>query len=312
MKSFRVTDYYKSISINKPQLEKQFTPDIREKDVLSYEVGDPLNEEEHIVAPRLVHRYKDRVLLLVTDNCRLYCRHCFRRDFIDRGDNDITDKEIDAACLYIKNNIDVHEVLISGGDPLTLGYKRLSYLLHSLKSARDNLVIRIGTRVPIVDPDFIDNGMLDLFKSISPVWMALQVNHPDELTPRVKEVLNKLTFSGVTLLNQAVLLKGVNDNLETLKQLCQKLLEFRVKPYYIFQGDLAKGTSHLRVPISKGLKLMASLRDEVSGIAMPTYAVDIPGGGGKIPLNPDFIESEDDNFYYLKNSAGFIGKYPKE
>jgi lysine 2,3-aminomutase len=242
----------------------------------------------------------------------LYCRHCFRRDFIDRGENDITDSEVDLACLYITEHPGVHEVLISGGDPLTLDVERLAGILNKIKLCRKNIVIRIGTRVPIVDPGMVSDKLLMVLKENSPIWMALQVNHPDELTPRVGEVLEKLTSSGVTLLNQSVLLKGINDSVEVLRDLSFKLLENRVKPYYLFQGDLAEGTSHLRVPLKKGLKIMSLLRDEISGIAMPIYAVDIPGGGGKVPLNSDFIIDEDEKYYYLKNSAGFTGKYPKE
>lgn len=312
MKSYRVTEYYKKISKDKPHLLKQFTPDKRENNILKYEVCDPLDEGKHMVSQRLVHRYKNRVLLLVTDNCRLYCRHCFRRDFIDRGENDISDIQLDDACKYIINHPQVHEVLISGGDPLTLGSKRISYIISKLKKTRNNIVIRIGTRVPVVDPELITDELLDVLKESSPIWMALQVNHPDELTPEVGLTLNRLNSAGVSLLNQSVLLKDINDSVEVLRDLSFKLLEMNVKPYYLFQGDLAQGTSHLRVPLKKGLEIMEKLRDEVSGIGLPTYAVDIPGGGGKVPLNSDFIINEDEEFYYLKNSAGFIGKYPKE
>ncbi len=312
MNSYRVTDYYKTKSMGKAALWRQFKPDEREKHILPYEVTDPLNELKHMVSPRLIHRYKDRVLLLVTDNCLLYCRHCFRRDFIDRGENDITDNEVDLACLYIKQHPEVHEVLLSGGDPLTLDVKRLRGILNKIKLCRKNIIIRIGTRVPIVDPKMVTDDLIDVLKENSPIWMALQVNHPDELTEEAGEVLEKLSYAGVTLLNQSVLLKDVNDSVDILRDLSFKLLENRVKPYYLFQGDLAEGTSHLRVPLKKGLELMGLLRDEVSGIALPTYAVDIPGGGGKVPLNSDYIIDEDEKYYYLKNSSGFVGQYPKE
>lgn len=312
MNSYSVTDYYKTISKDNSSLLKQFSPDGREKHILPYEVSDPLDELKHMVSPRLIHRYKDRVLLLVTDNCRIYCRHCFRRDFIDKGAEDITNEELTLVCSYINNHPEVHEVLLSGGDPLTLEPSRLSFILSKIKGCRKNIIIRIGTRVPIVDPEMITDDLVSVLKEASPVWMALQVNHPDELTDVVREVLSRLSFAGVSLLNQSVLLKDINDSVEVLRDLSFKLLEFRVKPYYIFQGDLAEGTSHLRVPLKKGLQIMKKLRDEVSGIALPVYAVDIPGGGGKIPLNSDFITGEDDNYYYLTNSEGFTGKYPKE
>ena len=265
-----------------------------------------------MVTPRLVHRYKNRVLLLVTDNCKMYCRHCFRRDFIDKGENDITYSEIDKACFYIQTHPEVEEILISGGDPLTLNIKKLSYLLCTLKKINHNIIIRIGTRVPIVDPNSIEPEILELFTSITSLWISLQINHPDELTKESCAAIKKIQNCGAQILNQSVLIKNLNDNSTILAKLSNKLLINNIKPYYIFQGDLAKGTSHFRVPLKRGLELITELRDLVSGVGMPTYAVDIPGGGGKIPLNKEYIDSEDDNFYYLINSTGFIGRYPKE
>ena len=312
MKSYRVTDYYKSISPEGSVLRKQYMPDDKEEIVKEYENLDPLDENRHMVAPRLIHRYKDRVLLLTTGNCLLYCRHCFRRDFIDKSDAPLTDRELNMATNYIKNHPEVHEVILSGGDPLTLNLKRLGQILKAVNGIRPHLVIRIGTRVPIVSPDTITNEHIKLFSELGNIWINLQCNHPDELTNKVQELLIKINMAGVNLLNQSVLLKGVNDSVEVLTKLSHRLLECRVKPYYLFQGDLAKGTSHFRVPIKRGLEIMRLLREEVSGIALPTYAVDIPGGGGKIPLNSDYITGEDKDYYYLTNNQGFTGKYPKE
>ncbi|MGL1894438.1 MAG: KamA family radical SAM protein [Spirochaetaceae bacterium] len=312
MNNFKVTPYYESIAVGNPPLLKQYQPDSREKNILPYEVSDPLDEKKHMITPRLIHRYADRVLVLVTDNCLLYCRHCFRRDFIGKGQNIITDSELDDVCKYIDSNNDVHEVLLSGGDPLTIPISRLSEILNRIVNIRPNLVIRIGTRVPIVSPGSITPELLELFRNTSSIWLALQCNHPLELTSEVQVAVDSLRFAGVTLVNQAVLLKGINDDSLILKDLCHKLLEFGIKPYYIFQGDLARGTSHLRVPLKEGLKIMGELRDLVSGLALPIYAVDIPGGGGKIHLTKDFIVDEDEDNYILKNSDGFIGKYPKE
>lgn len=308
----RVSDYYKTISRDNLALSRQFCYDPLEEIEQDYEVSDPLDENRYMVVPQLIHRYKDRVLLLVTNECRLYCRHCFRREYVGGGNSHINKTELKAALDYIKNNELIHEVILSGGDPLVLGYKALGRILKDIKSIRKNIVIRIGTRVPIVDPTFITDSMVSMLAENTPIFMAIQCNHPSELTVEVKNILDKLSSAGVVLLNQAVLLKGINDSVEIQKELCHKLLEVRVKPYYLFQGDLAKGTSHFRVPLGKGLEIYSKLRDEVSGIALPIYAVDIPGGGGKVPLNGSFIESEDEDFYYLKNSVGFIGKYPKE
>jgi lysine 2,3-aminomutase len=312
MKSFRVPDYYKIKACNCPPMKRQFTPDDREDIVLPYEVSDPLDENSHMVSPRLIHRYKDRVLMLVTDKCQLYCRHCFRRDYIDSGSSSINNEEIEKASIYIKAHPEVHEIILSGGDPLTLPIEDLAFLLQSINSIRDNLVIRIGTRVPIVNPIEISDKLIELLQSHGNIWLNLQCNHPKELTEEVRCVLKSFSMAGIHLLNQSVLLKDINDSVDILKKLSHRLLEFGVKPYYIFQGDLAKGTSHLRVPITKGLEIMSQLRNELSGLAMPLYAVDIPGGGGKIPLNRDYITGEDDEYYYLTNREGFNGKYPKE
>lgn len=312
MRKSRVTKYYAAIAKNNSPLWMQFTPTDAEDNVLDYEVSDPLNENKHKVNNRLIHRYKDRVLLLATGKCLLYCRHCFRRDFIEDDEGEITDSDIEDTVLYIQNHLEVHEILISGGDPFTLGLERLSYILNRLRSIRSSLVIRIGTRVPIVEPSLIIKEFGEALSQFAPIWIAVQSNHPKELTLDVKKALNNLSVPGINIVNQAVLLKGINDSVEIQKELNQKLLEFGVKPYYLFQGDLARGTSHFRVPISRGLEIIRQLRDEVSGLAMPIYAVDIPGGGGKIPLTKDYIKDEDEDYYYLENNQGFIGKYPKE
>lgn len=306
------TEYFRNLSQGKIHLTKQYEYDPLEEEVMSYESRDPLGENRHKVTSRLIHRYKDRVLLLVTDFCNLYCRHCFRRDFIDSEGCIINNSEVKEACLYIKENRDVHEILLSGGDPLTLNPVRLDYILSAINDVRPDIVIRIGSRIPIVDPERVTAQLVSVLKKHTPVWLSIQCNHVDELSPKVKGSIDLLIDSGINIVNQAVLLKGVNDSVEKLKKLCQKLLEFRIKPYYLFQGDLAVGTKHLRVPITKGLEIVKKLRNEISGLAMPTYAVDIPGGGGKVPLTSDYITGEDENWIYLTNSEGFTGKYPKE
>ncbi len=307
-----VTDYYKILSHGKSELIKQFIPTDNEHISLKYETSDPLDENRHLVTPRLIHRYKDRVLLLVTDECLLYCRHCFRRHFVGNEHKSITDSELDDVVEYIEKHSEVHEVILSGGDPLVLDSERLNYILSRICSIRNNIVIRIGTRVPIVDPSYISNELVSVLGRYNSIWLAIQCNHPNELTDDVKSVIDALIGVGVTVINQSVLLKGINDSVEILKALSHKLLEFRIKPYYIFQGDLATGTSHFRVPLKRGLEIISALRNEVSGLAMPTYAVDIPGGGGKVPLTKDYIIGQDEKFYFLKNSDGFVGKYPKE
>lgn len=312
MNSYRVTEYYKKLAEKYPVLKRTYLPDEKESYISSMEVTDPLNEKSHEVTKGLIHRYKDRVLFLVTDSCALYCRHCFRRDFIDTNSGCYCDDDLVAAVEYIKTHPEVHEIILSGGDPLTISPEKLNYLLKYFTSIRDDIVIRIGTRIPIVNPEGVTKQLLEVIQRYRPIYILLQCNHFYELTEEVRGSIYKLQEAGVMILNQAVLLKGINDSVEELKRLCHRLLEFGIKPYYIFQGDLARGTAHFRVPIDRGLQLMKELRDEVSGIAMPTYAVDIPGGGGKIPLNSDYIDRIDEKFYYLKNSSGFIGKYPRE
>lgn len=306
------TDYFRNLSKDKSHLIKQYEYNPLEEVVMPYESQDPLGENRHKVTSKLIHRYKDRVLLLVTDFCSLYCRHCFRKEFIESEGSVINDREIKEACKYITENRDVHEILLSGGDPLTLNPIRLDYILSAIKDVRPDIVIRIGSRVPIVDPDRVTVQLVSVLKKYTPVWLSVQCNHVDELSLKVKGAVDLLIDSGINIVNQAVLLKGVNDSVKELKNLCHKLLEFRIKPYYLFQGDLAIGTKHLRVPITKGLEIVKRLRCEISGLAMPTYAVDIPCGGGKVPLTSDYITGEDDNWIYLTNSEGFTGKYPKE
>lgn len=312
MDKIKSTSYFKNISLGKSHLLKQFSFDPQEKIIKDYESSDPLDEGTHKVTNRLIHRYKNRVLLLVTDRCKLYCRHCFRRDYIESTKSDITLNEILEACDYIKKHIEVKEILLSGGDPLILAPELLKDILESIKRVRPDILIRIGSRIPIVEPGLINKNIVSILKGAKPVWLSIQCNHPDELTPQVKLGIDMLIESGISIVNQSVLLKGINDNVDTLKKLSAKLLDFNIKPYYLFQGDLAKGTSHFRVPIIKGLELVKHLRAEVSGLGMPVYAVDIPGGGGKIPLNGDYIIGEDEDWLYLTNNEGFKGRYPKE
>lgn len=312
MVNIKSTSYFSNISQGKPHLLKQFLYDQQEQYTKEYENSDPLDEETYKVTGRLIHRYKNRVLLLVTDRCKLYCRHCFRRDFIESSKKDISIDEIEEACSYIKSHKEVQEILLSGGDPLVLQPDLLSCVLNRIKEARPDIVIRIGSRLPIVDPKSITDKIVSILKCVKPIWLSIQCNHPDELTPQVKHAVDMLVNAGVSIVNQSVLLKGVNDSVEVLKTLSNKLLAFNIKPYYLFQGDLAKGTSHFRVPIIKGLEIVKELRSQVSGLSMPTYAVDIPGGGGKIPLVKDYIIDEDENWLYLTNNDGFKGKYPKE
>lgn len=310
--NFKVTDYYYKLGLKSRAVRAQYYPSKEEELVLSNELQDPLGENRYKVTERLVHRYKDRVLLLTTDNCSMYCRHCFRRNYTRHNRGSVTAEELKPVLAYLKEHSEVHEILLSGGDPLTLPLKQLKMLLEKLRSVRKDLVIRIGTRVPVVDPELITDEMAEVLKQNRPVWIAAQFNHPDEITPEAEEAVIKLTSRGIPLVNQSVLLKGINSSVDTLKTLCHRLLEVGVKPYYLFQGDMAQGTSHFRVSIKEAMALIKELRKRVSGLALPVLAVDMPGGGGKIPLTENYFIEEKEDYLYFYNIEGDVCRYPLE
>ena len=245
----------------------------------------------------MVHRYPDRVLVLVTDECAVYCRHCFRRYFSSHRAGVITDAQLQQIAEYTAAHPEVHEIILSGGDPLTLSDERLGRVLEILHSTVQwadpgrTVVFRLATRMPVVLPQRLTPDLAVLLAKYAPVFVITQFNHPNEITEQSRRAVGELVRRGLPVLNQAVLLKGVNDSAEVLASLFQGLLDIRVKPYYLFQGDLAAGTAHFRVPLSRGFQLMRELRRRISGLAMPVYAVDLPGGGGKIPLTENYLHS---------------------
>ncbi len=312
---FAVTRYYLSLLDDNPghPLRSQVIPRIGEFHASPGESRDPLCEGMHSPLPRLVHRYEDRILFLAASSCALYCRHCFRRHFT--GENDDSGALLEAAgkaAAYAGEHREVRELLISGGDPLMLPDNTLRKLLALFRAARPDIILRIGTRMPVVLPSRITEGLADLLGSFAPLYVISQFNHPLELTPAAARAAARLSNAGVVLLNQSVLLRGVNDSEETIRRLSADLLSARILPYYLFQGDLASGTSHLRAPMSKGISIMRSLRQRLSGLATPAYAVDLPGGGGKwlIPLEPP--PERVDGFYRIRGPGGRIWLYPDE
>lgn len=317
---FGVSRYYQSLAETEDPatdpIAAQYIPREEEKHVLEYESPDPISDGEFSVAPRLIHHYHDRVLLLVNDRCATYCRHCFRRHFTGSSTGRITDEELAGAAAYLAEHREVEEVLLSGGDPLMLPDEELGRIIRILRDAAVDreLMIRLGTRMPVVLPSRITAALCDTLVRASGgrIWLVTHINHPRELSAEFRAAAEKLISSGIPVLNQAVLLKGVNDDADTLEQLFRGLIKLRVKPYYLFQGDLAAGTSHFRTSIEKGLELMDAIRGRLSGIAMPTYAVDLPGGGGKIPLTRASIADMDEGWYYLKGPAGKTYRYPRE
>ncbi|MCP4180110.1 MAG: KamA family radical SAM protein [bacterium] len=311
---FLVNSYYASLAedkINDP-VRRQFIPSVEEYTSKEYELGDPLGEGTYSPLPRLIHRYKDRVLLLVTDQCAMFCRHCFRRSFTGHDAGIISRDEMGRICDYLKINREINEILLSGGDPLTCSDGKIGEIIQSIRDVRPDMVIRLATRIPVVLPQRITDKLADILGNGAPIWIVTQFNHENEITKEAVSAIDKLVDKGIPILNQSVLLKGVNDNIDSLQSLFQKLVRLRVKPYYLFQGDLASGTSHFRVPLSRGRELMRELRVRISGLALPVYAVDMPDGGGKIPLTENYGISEDDNWYYFNNIEGDKYRYPKE
>lgn len=280
---------------------------------------DPLNEEpEHQrregVPSLLIHRYPDRVLFRVSNSCAMYCRFCTRKRKVGDPDKNPTWEEIAKALMYIKEHEEVRDVILSGGDPLMLPIKSLEKIIksvYSIISKRENGIIRIGTRIPCVFPQRITGELCEMLKKYHPIYINTHFNHPNEITPESKRACEMLANSGIPLGNQTVLLKGVNDNPEIMKKLMLGLISIRVKPYYIYQCDPVKGANHFRTRVEKGLEIYKSLRGHISGLAVPQFVIDAPGGGGKIPLLPEYVQSIDNEKVVLKNYEGNIHEYPQ-
>ena len=264
-------------------IARQFVPDPAELDDAPDELDDPIGDAAHSPIKGLVHRYPDRVLLMPTLSCPVYCRYCFRRDRVGRADGAPAPADIDAALAYIGERPEIREVILTGGDPLSLSDARLAALLGRLDAIPHLTNIRIHTRVPVAQPDRIGAGLLAALQTKTPVWMAIHCNHPRELTDEVAAACDRLTRAGVPLLSQTVLLKGVNADIDTLTELMRRLVACRIRPYYLHHPDRAKGTARFRISLEEGRKLVDVLRGNVSGLCQPTYVVDLPGGHGKVP-----------------------------
>jgi lysine 2,3-aminomutase len=272
---------------------------------------DPLGEDGHSPVPGLVHRYPDRVLLLVTNFCSVYCRYCTRARMVGSvGERSVKKADIEAALDYIAATKTVRDVLISGGDPLSLDDDRLEYVLRRLKEIPHVEFVRIGSKQPVVQPMRITPALTRMLKRYHPLWMSLHFTHPDEITPEVSEACGRLADAGIPLGSQTVLLKDVNDDVDTLKRLVHGLLAIRVRPYYLYQCDPITGSSHFRTPVSRGVELIRGLRGHTTGYAVPTFVVDAPGGGGKIPLAPDYTLGRDGDDVLLRSFDGDVYRYP--
>ncbi|GLI33822.1 KamA family radical SAM protein [Desulforhabdus amnigena] len=275
------------------------------------EEEDPLGEEKDSPVPGIVHRYPDRVLFLVTGYCSTYCRYCTRSRMVGNGHGThFNVKEWERAIAYIEGTPAIRDVLLSGGDPLTLSNDRLEWLLSRLRRIPHVEFIRIGTKMPVVLPQRVTPSLTRMLKRFHPLWMSIHFTHPDELTPEVNHACTRLADAGIPLGSQTVLLAGVNDSVETMKHLVHGLLKMRVKPYYLYQCDPIPGSSHFRTPVEKGLEIIHGLRGFTTGYAVPAYVIDAPAGGGKIPLLPEYVVGRDGDDLLLRNYQGNIYRYP--
>lgn len=252
---------------------------------------DPLGEEQYSPVPGITHRYPDRVLMVISNSCAIYCRYCTRKRIM--YEDAVPDVEIDRMVDYIARTPAVRDVIVSGGDPLTYGTKKLESILSKLRAVPHLEIIRIGTRVPVSLPQRVDDELVEMLQKYHPLWINVHFNHPRELTPEAAAACDKLSRAGIPLNNQSVLLKGVNDDVPTMRALVTGLMKMRVRPYYLYQCDPVRGAEHFRTPISKGIEIIEGLRGHVSGLAIPTYVVDGPGGGGKIPVQPQYLLNYD-------------------
>ncbi|HOT95990.1 MAG TPA: KamA family radical SAM protein [bacterium] len=307
---FRITPYYANLIKEKGDpIYRQIVPDAQELAENSG-ITDPLDEDHDSPVPSIVHRYPDRVLFLVSHSCASYCRFCTRKRKVGNSDK-INPRHINAGLDYIRQHSEIRDVIVSGGDPLMLADSKLEYILSSLRSIKHIEIIRIGSRVPCFLPQRVTTALVNMLKKYHPLFINVHFNHPDEITEESARALNLLADAGIPLGNQTVLLKGVNDNPETMKRLMQKLLTVRVRPYYIYQADYVKGTEYLRTPVQKGLEIMQALRGWTSGLAVPAFVIDAPGGGGKIPLLPAYVQSIDDEKVVMRNYQGELFVYPQ-
>ncbi len=292
-------------------IRRQVVPRLEETQTASWEMSDPCGEDSHSPVPGLVHRYPDRVLFLVTDRCASYCRYCTRSRLVSNASGYDFHPEFDRQIAYIAEHPEIRDVLLSGGDPLLVNDEKLENLLSRLRAIPHVEFLRIGTRIPIFMPQRITPELCAMLKQFHPLFMSVHVNHPRELTTEVRAALGRLADAGIPLGNQSVLLKHVNDDLEVMKALVQKLLICRVKPYYLYQCDLIAGSAHLRAPVAKGLEIMEGLRGYTTGYAVPTYVIDTPGGGGKVPINPEYVLCRNAGRVLLRNFEGKIFEYPE-
>lgn len=307
-----VTPYYLSlINPNDPDdpIRKQAIPSFLEVAYGSIGMEDPLDERGESVVPGLVHRYPDRVLMVLTDICPVLCRHCTRKREWQHGGWVRTTSDVERMYEYIRSHREVRDVIISGGDCLTLSTRRLEEVIAGLRSIPHVEIVRIGSRYPVVLPQRIDDELCAVLSKYGPIWLNTHFNHPNEITPESAKACDKLLRAGVPVNNQSVLLRGINDTVETQIKLCQGLMRIKVRPYYLFQCDEVQGTEHLRTPLEAGIKVIEGMRGHTSGLAIPTFVVDLPHGGGKIPIQPNYVLSQTEDAWLLRNYECKVFRY---
>jgi lysine 2,3-aminomutase len=309
-----VTPYYASlIDPGDPEdpIRKQCVPSIEETFPCAEDRSDPLCEERDSPVPHIVHRYPDRVLFIVTYRCSTYCRHCTRRRAVGEEDRIITEKNLQTALSYIRSHPEIRDVLISGGDPLVMATEKLEHIVASIRAVPHVDIIRIGTRVPVVLPMRVTEELTGMLKKYQPIWINTHFNHPRELTDEAARACAAIVDAGIPLGNQSVLLRGVNDDPEVMKKLLLGLVHMRVRPYYLYQCDLSRGISHFRTDVDTGVAILHALTGTISGYAVPKFVIDAPGGGGKIPINYNYVISKDDREVVMENYRGDVYRYPQ-
>lgn len=314
LSSFRmsITPYYLSlIDSENPHcpIKKQCVPTINETIISAADLEDPLGEDVDSPVPGLTHRYPDRALFLITDCCAMYCRHCTRRRFSGQHDSDLSINRIDKCIDYIAHTPQIRDVLLSGGDALLVSDERIEYILSRLRAIPHVEIIRLGTRTPVVLPQRITPELCRILRQYHPVWINTHFNHPYEITPESAKACAMLADSGMPIGNQSVLLRGINDCVNVMRELVHGLVKIRVRPYYIYQCDLSRGLEHFRTPVSKGIEIIEGLRGHTSGFCVPTFVIDAPGGGGKVPVMPNYVISQSPERTIVRNYEGVISTY---
>lgn len=307
-----ITPYYLSLIDPKDPFDpirRQAIPTGLELHKSVADLEDPLHEDTDSPVPGLTHRYPDRVLLLITDQCSMYCRHCTRRRFAGHTDKALPMEQIDKAIDYIAKTPQVRDVLLSGGDALLISDDKLEYIIKKLRAIPHVEIIRIGSRTPVVLPQRITDDLVNMLKKYHPIWLNTHFNHPNEITEESTKACAKMADAGIPLGNQSVLLRGVNDCVHIMRDLVHELVKIRVRPYYIYQCDLSLGLEHFRTPVSKGIEIIEGLRGHTSGYCIPTFVVDAPGGGGKTPVMPNYVISQSSHKVVLRNFEGVITTY---